>query len=580
MNTVNQDIAVPPAPHEEVAVAPSLPAAGEQQQQPAAKKKKKWSEHIEELKAFKERHGHIIVPSNKDEYKSLYGFINHQRHNHRLLVEGKYCRGLDAQRIRDLEELGFKWQPEQSSSIDRLSTITLSFPPDSPLGISDIHLDSYSQCRVIGIEQQNHQQSNTTTSSSPFIKGDIILSINGIQLTKIKGGIQSIHALLDMSLNSSRHLVIQRSTNNSTARRRPQLPLHPDEMTHEQKIEAARERVSNAKSNLGHCAAQYSLARREMKDAYDYLNGLLNQQQQQQQQVGHDDENNTDENDYNDNSHDESMEEIMEGKADATDYFGLNDVVAVAGTAQDQSVSNQTNVDTSQDNNPNSDNIIDNQISTEMEVEEGQAAANSNSAPADGNVYCLPVSGSKHPLESSTAPPPKTQYKRQYKHCAIIGCTNYSRSGAGGVCLRHGAKKRYCTIQGCTNSQQEGGLCRRHGAPRKACSVEGCTTNSRKHGLCRKHGGMDTTQCKHAGCTYQAKVAGFCKKHGGVKYDDRLCKVEGCTNHIQGNTADGVCIRHGAFKARCQVEDCEKPVKAKGYCHRHWTEWKESQGIA
>eukprot|EP00956_Cyclotella_meneghiniana_P033493 scaffold96544_cov22-Cyclotella_meneghiniana.AAC.1 len=47
MNAATQDIAVPPAPHEEVATAPPLPAASEQQQQPVAKKKKKWSEHIE-----------------------------------------------------------------------------------------------------------------------------------------------------------------------------------------------------------------------------------------------------------------------------------------------------------------------------------------------------------------------------------------------------------------------------------------------------------------------------------------------------------------------------------------------------
>ena len=47
MNAATQDIAVPPAPHEEAATAPPLPAASEQQQQPAVKKKKKWSEHIE-----------------------------------------------------------------------------------------------------------------------------------------------------------------------------------------------------------------------------------------------------------------------------------------------------------------------------------------------------------------------------------------------------------------------------------------------------------------------------------------------------------------------------------------------------
>lgn len=67
---------------------------------------KMWIIHPPELRAFKERHGHIIVPQI-DEYKSLNGFINHQRHNHRMLVEGKNCKGLTAERIQDLEEVSY-----------------------------------------------------------------------------------------------------------------------------------------------------------------------------------------------------------------------------------------------------------------------------------------------------------------------------------------------------------------------------------------------------------------------------------------------------------------------------------------
>jgi hypothetical protein len=32
------------------------------------------------------------------------------------------------------------------------------------------------------------------------------------------------------------------------------------------------------------------------------------------------------------------------------------------------------------------------------------------------------------------------------------------------VCIRHGAKIKRCSSEGCTNQTQKGGVCRRHGA--------------------------------------------------------------------------------------------------------------------
>ena len=92
---------------------------------------------------------------------------------------------------------------------------------------------------------------------------------------------------------------------------------------------------------------------------------------------------------------------------------------------------------------------------------------------------------------------------------------NTFRSSAqnGGVCMRHGAKSRYCTVEGCKNKQQKGGVCIRHGAKHKQCSSEGCTNIVVNGGVCRKHGAK-IKLCKSEGCTNQVKRGGLCKRHG------------------------------------------------------------------
>jgi hypothetical protein len=56
------------------------------------------------------------------------------------------------------------------------------------------------------------------------------------------------------------------------------------------------------------------------------------------------------------------------------------------------------------------------------------------------------------------------------------------------VCIRHGAKHKLCSSEGCTNIAKKGGVCVRHGAEVKRCSVEGCTNRSIRGGVCKRHG--------------------------------------------------------------------------------------------
>ncbi|KAL3776829.1 hypothetical protein HJC23_011159 [Cyclotella cryptica] len=79
----------------------------------------KWKKHIDELKAFKERHGHINVPRT-DEFKKLYRFLDNQGQSYRKLIQGKKS-SLTVQRIRDLDQLGLKWKVEPEHLILGLS---------------------------------------------------------------------------------------------------------------------------------------------------------------------------------------------------------------------------------------------------------------------------------------------------------------------------------------------------------------------------------------------------------------------------------------------------------------------------
>ena len=58
----------------------------------------------------------------------------------------------------------------------------------------------------------------------------------------------------------------------------------------------------------------------------------------------------------------------------------------------------------------------------------------------------------------------------------------------GGVCVKHGAKVKLCSSEGCTNQVIKGGVCIRHGAKVKRCIVEGCTNQSLRKGLSYRHG--------------------------------------------------------------------------------------------
>ena len=65
--------------------------------------KQKWESWLARLRAFEERQGHVNVPRGYED-KELGKFVNHQRNNYRLLLEGKQ-NSLTTERIQDLEKV-------------------------------------------------------------------------------------------------------------------------------------------------------------------------------------------------------------------------------------------------------------------------------------------------------------------------------------------------------------------------------------------------------------------------------------------------------------------------------------------
>jgi hypothetical protein len=64
---------------------------------------------VDELEAYKEKHGHLNVQCNEDE--SLYGFCCQLRHSRRAIASGKGTASykLTDDRIAALDAIGFDW---------------------------------------------------------------------------------------------------------------------------------------------------------------------------------------------------------------------------------------------------------------------------------------------------------------------------------------------------------------------------------------------------------------------------------------------------------------------------------------
>lgn len=71
-----------------------------------------WEERLQELKEFKQRHGHCNVPSTYSENHSLSIWVQCQRRQYKLHRSGGGKRShMSSDRIAKLDDLGFVWDP-------------------------------------------------------------------------------------------------------------------------------------------------------------------------------------------------------------------------------------------------------------------------------------------------------------------------------------------------------------------------------------------------------------------------------------------------------------------------------------
>ena len=68
-----------------------------------------WNERYEELKDFKDQQGHCNVPHKYQPNKALGNWVQKQRQNYKLMLEGSKSGRMTEERVEKLENIGFEW---------------------------------------------------------------------------------------------------------------------------------------------------------------------------------------------------------------------------------------------------------------------------------------------------------------------------------------------------------------------------------------------------------------------------------------------------------------------------------------
>jgi hypothetical protein len=81
-----------------------------------------WSVQFEELREFKAQHGHCMVTKQYSTDPKLGNWVSRQRSNYKWYQEGKPSH-MTADRIRELERIGFNWEPHCDSWNERFEQL-------------------------------------------------------------------------------------------------------------------------------------------------------------------------------------------------------------------------------------------------------------------------------------------------------------------------------------------------------------------------------------------------------------------------------------------------------------------------
>ncbi len=69
----------------------------------------KWNEHLDQLRAFKNKFGHCLVPHTFPENQNLARWVKRQRRQYKLMLTGNKCSTMTQERVDILNDEGFIW---------------------------------------------------------------------------------------------------------------------------------------------------------------------------------------------------------------------------------------------------------------------------------------------------------------------------------------------------------------------------------------------------------------------------------------------------------------------------------------
>jgi hypothetical protein len=100
-----------------------------------------WLDRLGELKTFKAKYGHALVPTINSQNPKLGTWVHHQRRQYQKFKERKPCN-ITAERIATLDALGFVWYPRNKSNISSQNGTHPGHPARQPrASAADSYMD-------------------------------------------------------------------------------------------------------------------------------------------------------------------------------------------------------------------------------------------------------------------------------------------------------------------------------------------------------------------------------------------------------------------------------------------------------
>ena len=84
---------------------------------------KKWNQQLEELRSFKRKYGHCLVPHTFDENPHLARWVKRQRRQYKLLLEGNTASTMTQERVEILTKEGFIWDSHEVVWMERYNQL-------------------------------------------------------------------------------------------------------------------------------------------------------------------------------------------------------------------------------------------------------------------------------------------------------------------------------------------------------------------------------------------------------------------------------------------------------------------------